>query len=45
MCEPQDDGSYRIEVGVSVTDDDGFSDRTYAGGIIKDGVVSDFWVR
>lgn len=43
-CEPQEDGSYRIEVNASVVDDDGFSSRTRAGGIVKDGEVSDFWV-
>lgn len=43
-CELQEDGSYRIEVNTSVVSDDGFSDKAHAGGIVKDGDVSDFWV-
>lgn len=44
VCEPQEDGSYRIEVNASVVNSDEFSDEVHAGGVVKGGDVSDFWV-
>lgn len=43
-CEPQEDGSYLIEVNASAVNNDGFSDEVRAGGVVKGSDVSDFWV-
>ena len=43
-CERQDNGSYFIKVGVTITNEYGRDRRTYAQGLVNGSTVEDFYV-